>query len=95
MLAQGRRDIESYVRGLFQAWQAKGQSASQHSAAEAVNLARMTHTYILEMRCPRVALRSSILMEMVLRRLYALIMVEQLVVESMERAVARAREFAG
>lgn len=75
MLTKGGRDLEWYVRGLFQTWRTKGQNASQHSAAEAVNLARMAHPYILEARFPRVALRSGLFMEILFRRLYALIMV--------------------
>lgn len=47
--------------------------------AEAVNLARTLSLLILEAKCPRVALRSSIVLEILLRRLFCVMEVEKMI----------------
>lgn len=45
-------------------------------AAEAVNLARIAHLLILKAGCPQAALRSTVILEPLLRRLYCVLEVE-------------------
>lgn len=91
-LTAGGRDVESQVRELFRGWKlSKGFSGAAH--AEAVNLARCAHLFMLEARSPKTALISTVALEPLLRRLFALITVEQYVCE-MSLPRARAWEIA-
>lgn len=76
MLMAGR-DLEAHVRGVMGAWEAQSKNFSQAVFSEAVNLARMLHLAILEAGCPRFVLRTSLVPEVALRRLFCLLEVER------------------
>lgn len=79
-LTAGGRNLESQTREMFRGWNlAKRFSGAAH--AEAVNLARFAYLFILEARCPKAALQSTVALEPLLRRLFALTTVEQYVCE--------------
>lgn len=87
-LTASGRDIESQTRALFQAWKTS-KAHSTHSAAEAVCLARCIHLTILQAGGAAAAVTGWMAMEVMLRRLYALIEVERMVVEeSYDRGTA-------
>lgn len=87
MLMAGR-DLETHVHGVMNGWKAESKNFSPAAHAKAINLARAIHLLILEARCPRIALRSSLVPEMMLRRLFCLLEVEKQVALT---GLARAR----
>lgn len=87
-LATGR-DLEHHVRTNMLSLKASSKNFSMHTYAEALNLARCLHLTILESGSARSALRASVVPEVMLRRLYALLECERLVsVDGMARAQA-------
>lgn len=76
LIASGR-DVETYVRATFENWKAQNKAYSAQAASEAVGLARSIRLCVLESGCPRLALRRVLALEVMLRRLFALIMVER------------------
>lgn len=81
MLASGR-DLESHVRSVMGMWKHSSKNFSPAAHSEAVCLARCLHIFILEMGCARVALRTSKLPEIMLRRLFCVLEVERQVASS-------------
>lgn len=76
LLALGTK-VQDYVRDLYRSW--TGPNASQSARSEAVNVARVTHLLILTIRCPQRALIQHPALEVILRRLFALLQFERLV----------------
>lgn len=58
-------------------WKSESKSFSPPAQSEAVNLARALHLLILEARCPRQALRNSLVPEFLLRCRFCLLEVEK------------------
>lgn len=82
------RDLETHVRGVMGNWKTVSKSFSPSAHAEAVTLTRALHLLVLEAGCPRVALRRSVVPEVLLRRLFCLLEVERQVAQTQ---VTRAR----